>query len=831
MKTTTLSSLFAGCLLSAILSATAATPQTWADFKYALAAAEDGATVYVENDLVWDSVLPAVNKRVTIRSRGDTRFVITRKANSGIRLLYQEHGSCANADITFEHVIVDGSCNTGATYGDPLFIEEGRLTLGAGCTIRNFAPRTGGIVVDWDGVLTMEDGSEITGFEGQASKDGFGMVVRVGNAHKKPAEGRVYAGRFVMNGGTIHGNVDNCATNDLNYGGIVYIYTGDMYFNGGLITSNRSVNACGGLMVYAGNLHVQGDGSIIDNEGGIANDLAYREGGIYVDGFYTGRMTFYQKNAESLKMWQQAKGWYINTEKFPEWADYGTGSNQSLNVSCQGRPNLVVAPYNRSYTYHYWCERVANLDDGRTFCVNAGTMTDAAAFDVLEKAISAVTNGGTVAVARDVKVNGSLKWLPGNKNYTLTSYGDERHVVSRATLTGNPYALLILNSAAVRVENLILDGNAASDTNHRCDSPIVSFNKSDSRFTLGPGGVIRNAWTQSAPSVANLQVAGSGFTMEEGSLIENCGALGAGGYGTVARVGANGAYGGDDKAAFFDMKGGAITRCESRATNSGQGYGGVIYLYNGVFRMSGGAITNNVDGDYGCAGVFAYVGNVYLSGDARIADNTGAYPGVRVRPVTDPTVAGSGLDTRVTVSGDFRGHLQLASGSQVEDTVAGVTVAPGADGTPFSGAWNLEPSRTTSEVPLVGTLEDGAVVWRPAIGGIDGTSAATDADLRAIWSQKGALQPASDGTGARVLSGRAKELDWSLDVVLDDPLAWRSSPLLPLTLVRADEGTLSGAMTFSFPDCRGGAFEALSSPSGDSWLMRFVRNGALLIVR
>ena len=292
MKTTKLSSLFAGCLLSAILSATAATPQTWADFMYALAAAEDGATVYVENDLVWDSVLPAVNKRVTIRSRGDTRFVITRKANSGIRLLYQEHGSCANADITFENVIVDGTCNTKATYGDPLFIQEGSVTLGAGCTIRNFAPQDGGIVVDWDGVLTMEDGSEITGFEGQANKGIFGVVVRVGNSYKKPSEGRPYAGRFVMNGGMIHGNVDNATTNSVDLGDIVYIYTGDMYFNGGLITSNRSVNACGGLMVYSGSLHVQGDGSVIDNVGGIANDLAYREGGIYVDGFYTGRMTF-----------------------------------------------------------------------------------------------------------------------------------------------------------------------------------------------------------------------------------------------------------------------------------------------------------------------------------------------------------------------------------------------------------------------------------------------------------------------------------------------------------------------------------------------------------
>ena len=69
------------------------------------------------------------------------------------------------------------------------------------------------------------------------------------------------------------------------------------------------------------------------------------------------------------------------------------------------------------------------------------------------------------------------------------------------------------------------------------------------------------------------------------------------------------------------------------------------------------------------------------------------------------------------------------------------------------------------------------------------------------------------------------------NVVLGENRWSRAEGLDPKPLVRADEGTLSGAMTFAFPDCRGGAFEAYASPSGDSWLMRFAKNGALLILR
>jgi hypothetical protein len=248
--------------------------------------------------------------------------------------------------------------------------------------------------------------------------------------------------------------------------------------------------------------------------------------------------------------------------------------------------------------------------------------------------------------------------------------------------------------------------------------------------------------------------------------------------------------------------------------NSGNtGYGGVVYVWNGVFDMSGGVISGNPvvpekTLENMCAGVVNYIGQVRISGSAVIADNGGSHPGLRAN-----------ANQPVSFYGDFRGRVELQMGSPAEGAViSGVTAEAGA-----TGAWGLNSADGT----LVGKVgENGDLVWAKPIGSVNGSRAADIGDLQTILPD--ALNPAAGET--LVLGGAAAALGGNLDLNFD-PASLLDSGKLPITVLTAAEGdNLSGEWSFGLPEWsgKGGWFVRRS---GDAFRLRWEPNGLAIRIR
>ena len=65
-----------------VVALTAARAMTYAEFKAAITAAQDGGTVVLENDVTYDSALPSISKRIMITSPAGATNTLLRAARS-----------------------------------------------------------------------------------------------------------------------------------------------------------------------------------------------------------------------------------------------------------------------------------------------------------------------------------------------------------------------------------------------------------------------------------------------------------------------------------------------------------------------------------------------------------------------------------------------------------------------------------------------------------------------------------------------------------------------------------------------------------------------------
>ncbi len=762
----------------------AAQAMTYSEFKAAISAAQDGGTVVLENDVTYDSALPSIAKSITITSPAGSTNTLRRASSFKSAFISLSN---AAADLTFTHVAIDGNKSASST-ARTITITGGRLTLGAGAAIRNFDFNTsGGIYVAADGVFVMDDGSEISGCDyGYGSH--FAMIL-LGNRSSQLAAG-VPDGVFEMNGGTIFGNAGHSSQTTVDYDGVIYLYSYEnnncaLRLNGGLITGNTSDHSCAGICAICGTVSLGGDACITGNVGAVVNDMYLGRSKLTLRSGYKGRATFYSTESTTEDK---------TVERVIRTEPYTTGAG---NVSIQGNPSKVICGYYEDLANGkmYWRNLRATVD-GK---VRTGLM---------QEAMGIVTNGGCVSIEQDCVDTGII--VSNGMSVTFRSAPGERRTISR---TATRQFFSVRTNATLRIENLILDG---------CSEFSTFFGVYDGAcIVLGDGAEMCNGYHTLGPCLVSLTVDGVKLQMEDGAVIRDCTTDSAGGYGALIRVGDIKSY---TTLPCMEMRGGLITNCSADVTSAASGgYGGMIYVQNGVFDMSGGKIAGNTCGTAtsgSCAGVQQYRGTVRFSGTARIENNTGAAP--------DFYRSGG---TATVMYGDFRGHVGVSSGSQGEGANTVIAIDSGA-----TGAWGFFPAANGADNTLVGTpnATGDTVSWTASTGWIDGDGLAAAADAQMAW---GTMTLTLDERGIAALphtfAGSALGVDSAVSLVFD-PEGFKSSPLLPLRLVAAEGGLLSGTWNFNMPQPRRGRWYVMPVFAGggvSAYELRFSPPGMKVMIR
>lgn len=795
----------------AIGYAMVASAMTYNDFKAALSSAEEGDTVYLENDVEYDSALPAIAKRVTITSpAGQTNMLLRAKNYSGNLLTISD----ANADVSLQDIIIDGNKQNGQS-ARFIAVQGGQLSLKAGTTIRNYdvSYRPGGINVCTNGIIKIQDGATIR----DCDYSYYGFILLGSRATGRYRED----GLLIMEGGLITGchdryipdkgeeNVPDC-------GGVIYLYPAEkegekndtlFKMSGGVISNNVSDHACAGVCVLCGDMELSGTAQIIDNHGGMVNDIYVRRGKITLLDHFRGRATLYPLKVEEPL--HSSSSYQVNGIS----CGLIKGFDGAANIANQLWPSYAMCnDYSKEYAAFWWEPLAAVVDDE--------------GYTDIAKARRALKDGSVMTLMNDCNYRASGVFLNISNNWSVTVKGSSDWMVKYV----RPYAAAsfasVSTNAALRIENLLIDG--------RGDCPEVVTNASTqavttnnfysmfsmqegARLTLGSGTVVSNLMRHLTPVMVTMNASGQVLTIEDGATITSCYDTETSAYGTLIRVGSsNTAF---DPPPRLEMTGGLITNCWSSGTlAASSGYGGMIYLQGGIFEMSGGVIAGNRAGDANagtCAGVQLYKGNMNISGSARIENNTGKAP--------DLYRSGGVL----TLAGDFRGRVGISSGNQAEGQETFVNIAEGA-----TGAWGFFPAAHGSDTSLLGTPNDAGtkVKWAVRTGAIDGVAFATDAEARILWPAEKTLTLENL---PHIFSGSALALSGTItfDFATDDVLSTYTGPI---TFLVAEGGDFTGDWTFNVPTAPRAKWYVRKTTSDGgitSYYLEYAKKGTTLIFR
>jgi len=409
------------------------------------------------------------------------------------------------------------------------FSVNGSLTLGQNITLSGAASnvhRSGGVQINAGGIFTMKDGSVIENCF--APHGGAVMVGRGGAADPNCAT-------FNMNGGTIRNN-----TAQQQGGGVAVSANGRMNVTGGLITNNTSTGNGGGLWAGAG-LIANGRGLHMTG-GSITNNTAVRDGGGIQSTIGSGLLVVPETTYRDIYIGEDVI-FYGNT----------AGSGASL-------PPVNRLPHIATTSSSIWDYALNNYDINYNALLGS-TPDSIDSWKMLQRAVYLAP--ANVPVTLEISSSfGSLDMtgndivIPADRQITLVSTNtapgdDNMRILSRVqgNWMASDHLHFVVNGSLTIGQNITLSGGAEGNVNRR-------------------GGVRVNA--------------GGTFTMDEGSVIENCN-LGT----TRSAVMLNSNSVGESTRATFNMNGGTIRN------NTGRDGGAVRLGSNSRMYMSGGLITGN----------------------------------------------------------------------------------------------------------------------------------------------------------------------------------------------------------------------------------------------
>jgi len=501
----------------------------------------------------------------------------------------------------------------------------------------------------------------------------------------------------------------------------------------------------------------------------------------------------------------------------------------TLHVEAEPTEGALVYP-----TMYSWCSRgypVVGLGnvvceqwpqyvmDGRTLAdgyYQKWVLRDA---DIVNRSVSGCwdevwpqcTSGDHLRLCRDVTVTQTLEVV--NKSQVV--FDGAGHRVVRAT----DKALFKCQYGSVSFRDVLLDGNGLNGTES-------VLNVIGCGVTLDAGAVIENAKSGSAPVAVSIRGNGMVFEMKDGAVIRNCASSNANEFGMLVRIGDGTTY---EKFPVFRMSGGAITNNAGETVRDPSGYGGMVYCYRGDFEMSGGTISGNSCSN-SSSGVNVYKGAITLSGTARIENNLpSTYPDVYLNS--------SGCTSAVLV-GDFRGHVGVSSCANQVNAWTGFTCAEGA-----TGACRLFGAAGSAYNSLTAYLYDNdrkiylytPVAWVDGIGWPQyGTGGCIHEELSSLMPESVALGASMPADIPHTLKGEAARTYSGNMNVTFDPEAFQASPALPVTLLKTVDGPFTGTWTFDVPQPRRGTWQVSKVGGTDgteAYVLNYCKPGLSVLIR
>jgi len=457
------------------------------------------------------------------------------------------------------------------------FWVSGSLTLEQNITlsgsVENGTNRFGGVFVEGRGTFTMNEGSMI-------ENCGDSAVVVHGNM----GAGESNRATFYMNGGTIRNN------SGANGGGVNVSGNSHMNMSGGSIENNTastrgggihktagSVNISGGVITgntapQGGGINLHGGSTLVITGGSITNNTATAGNG---GGIFTHAID--QMNSVYVPSWA-----YNNLHIGEDVIFYGnTASNGASLPPVNRLPNIAIT------STSIWDYALNNYDIN--FTALLGSTPDLInSWQMLRRAVYAAPANvpTTIEIASSFAAEGRSHSMPGavilipqDRQIKLVSTGAERVL----TQTGTHDRHFHVQGSLTLGQNITLSGGAENNTNSSGGVNIVP----SGTFTMNEGSVIENCRFITGISGGAVSLNGGSelnratFYMNGGTIQNNTAFHGAG-----VDVHAGGRV---------YMSGGSITG------NVASGQGGAIHLrtgawertVNSTFTMTGGSITNN----------------------------------------------------------------------------------------------------------------------------------------------------------------------------------------------------------------------------------------------
>ena len=187
--------------------------------------------------------------------------------------------------------------------------------------------------------------------------------------------------------------------------------------------------------------------------------------------------------------------------------------------------------------------------------------------DELQSAIDAAESGETVYVTSDISYDSALVVT---KSVTIASADGSAFTLTRdASYAVGTLVTLATEGVNLTFANLVVDGDKASGKTHGAAVEV-----SAGTVTLENGFVLRNFYSTIQGGGVYVHTAGH-LVMNDGAVIQD---FENDSYGVAVLIG----IGKDTDAADFTMNGGLITGCVDHHASASDGYGGAVYLYDGI---------------------------------------------------------------------------------------------------------------------------------------------------------------------------------------------------------------------------------------------------------
>ncbi|MDR2419685.1 MAG: LysM peptidoglycan-binding domain-containing protein [Treponema sp.] len=568
---------------------------------------------------------------LTIQNTGADEIIISGKSNVGETAILRRRSDSqwwktltisGNSNIRFEYITISGG-----TYGG-LVIQDATVTLGPGARVRDntSAYGGGGGVYIANGRFTMLEGAEILNNASILNEPDE----RVGYGGGVVLE----SGSFTMMGGTITGNTADTV------GGGVYVEGGSFVVVNGRITGNSSRFAGGAVYVAGGSFVMTGAGVV-------ANNIAQYGAGVYVE------------DGTSVMINGSISG---NTSDYGDAVYVGLkGSFKQFGGSIEGAlENMSVidaadlATTGSGRSSYYVSAKGNDANEGTR--ENSALRTMAKALELVKQSnVKVITVIGSLEGTTRIENMGGLEILITGK--------DQATEVEKAVFKGpaTEPAFDISGQSKIRVEHITVSAGAGG---------AFRIQDREASLTLG----------------TKTRILGTPDTITVGVVLENDATLIMCDDASISNINTS-------SSAVYVAKG-TFTMTDNAliARNSTQAHGGGVHIRDGVFTMQGSAKISGNKSEANGGGVCIDQGSFSMQENALISDNTtlGYGGGVFMNQVSQETPSFTMRDMAL-ISGNTAekfgggvyiiGEMSLSGNTRISDNTAlfGGGVAISAD--------------------------------------------------------------------------------------------------------------------------------------------------------